>query len=709
MDVTQGVFPTLRLHPIVGRAFRAEDHDPDGPHTIMLGFGYWQSRFGGDPAAVGQILRVDGIDREIVGVMPAEVRLLGRDAGVIRPLRYRRSELFVGNIGFGSVARLAKGVTIEEAQADLARILPMAWEKFPGGPVVDFSDPADHRVEVLPFKEVIVGGVSRLLWILLGAVAIVLLIAAANVANLMLVHFDARQDDLAIRVALGAGRARILWDHLKETLPLAVVGGVLGLIFGQLGLKAVLGLGGATLPRADGVASSPTVVLLALVLSLCCGLLLGWIPSRHVGREDPAEMLRERGRSLMANRASRRTQSLLTVGQVALVFVLLVAGGLMLRSFQALARVSLGFASPDELLAVELYIPQQEIPSAAEVATTYEAIVRRLAEVPGVTAVGLATAIPMSGDGNVNPLYIEGSILDPAVNGNIRRHKWITGGFLEALEIPVVAGRSITWDDVHDRAPVALLSEGLARELFGTPQAAIGQRVAARPDPPVWKQVVGVVADVHEDGPSQDPPALVYWPHATLAFWQGDSADELLVWRAGGIAVRGREIESSAFLEAVRQAIWDVNPNLPVRSEPMRSLIQGWTDRASFCMVLLLLAGAVGILLAIVGVYGVVAYGVSRRSVELGLRMALGARFTQVQSMVLRQGMTLGMVGVGLGLAAAVVLSRLLTSLLFGVSPSDPVTHLGVAVALLVVVAIASYLPARRASRIDPMAALRSE
>jgi predicted permease len=392
-----------------------------------------------------------------------------------------------------------------------------------------------------------------------------------------------------------------------------------------------------------------------------------------------------------------------------MVLVLLVAGGLMVRSFQALARVHPGFADPDNLLVLRLYIPQQEIPSSAEVATAYETIAQRLAEVPGVSAVALASAIPMSGDGNINPLYVEGGIIDASLNGATRRHKWIGGGYLEALRIRLVAGRSITWDDIHDRAPVALLSERLARELFGTAEAAMGQRIAARPDPPVWKEVVGVVADVHEDGLNQEPPALVYWPQVTLAFWQGDAADELLAWRSAGLAIRGQGVESPVLLDAVHQAVWEVNPNLPVLSRPMRSLMQGWTDRTSFCMTLLVLAGIVGVTLAIVGVYAVIAYGVARRTFELGLRMVVGARHYQVQGMMLRQGLTLGAVGILLGLAAALALSRLMESLLFGVSPTDPMTHLTVAAGLLTVVAVASYLPARRAARIDPMVAFRSD
>jgi len=411
----------------------------------------------------------------------------------------------------------------------------------------------------------------------------------------------------------------------------------------------------------------------------------------------------------MRDRGSRRIQNLLAVSQMALVVVLLVACGLMVRSFRVLSGVDPGFRSPEKLLALRLYIPREQARTGAEVATTYEAIARRLADLPGVDSVGLATATPMDGARNFNPFYVEGEV-GPDAGRLSRRHKWIGGDYLETLGVPLLAGRSITWDDVHDRAPVALLSESLAREVFGSAEAALGRRIAARPDPPRWKEVVGVVADVREDGMGQDPPALVYWPYDTLGFWQGNPADQVQIWRSAGIALRSDRVGTAAFQKAVQEAIWEVSPNLPlIAARPLDDLMADSMARTSFSMVLLGVAAAVGLILGFVGVYGVISYAVTQRSAEIGMRMALGAGAGQVQAMVLRQGSVLAAWGVGIGLGIAAGVTRLMSGLLFGVSPADPATYVGVAAGLVSVALLASYLPARRAASVDPVVALRAE
>jgi predicted permease len=337
-------------------------------------------------------------------------------------------------------------------------------------------------------------------------------------------------------------------------------------------------------------------------------------------------------------------------------------------------------------------------------------MVRRLEEIPGVESVGLATDIPMGPGGNVNPFFVRGQVLDPDGPRLSRRHKWIGEGYLETLQIPLLAGRSITWDDVHDRAPVALLSETLAREVFGSVEAAMGQYVAARPDPPVWKEVVGVVKDTRDDGFESDPPDLVYWPQVTLGFWEGNAPDQVQTWRGAGIAVRSNRLGTPGFLEEVQAAIWDVNPNLPIlQARPLEDLMADSMARVSFTVILLGIAGGIALILGLVGVYGVISYGVSQRSRELGMRMALGAEAGQVLAMVVRQGLALAGVGVVLGLALAFGVTRLMSAILVGVGPADPLTFGSVAGGLLVVALLASYLPARRAARVDPLVALRTE
>jgi len=708
LQVTSGVFRAIRMAPLVGRIFGAEEEDPDGAPTIMLSEGYWRSRFGSDPEVVGRTLQIDGATREIIGVMPGEIRALGYDPAIIVPLRFRRSSLFVGNIGYDAVARLRDGVTMEEAHADLSRVFPQAWEKFPGGPVASSSNSDLYQVDLRPLKDDLVGPIANLLWILLGGVSVVLLIACANVANLFLVRAEGKDGEMAVRTAMGASRRRITWEYLKESLLLGLMGGIGGLALAQVGLGSLLALAPTNLPRLNEVTLDPRVLLFTLVISLGAGLFFGMFPMLRKGKGDVVDSLKEGGRSGMRDRRRHRAQNLLAVSQMALALVLLVSSGLMLRSFQSLRTRDPGFQNPQDVLALRLYLPGSEAPSGAEVATTYEMIARRLAEVPGVSSVGLANSVSMDGWNNVNPFLVQGQGMDAEGARISRRHNWIGPNYLETMQIPLLMGRTVTWDDIHARAPVALLSESLAREVFGSPAEALGQYVAPRPDPPQWKEVIGIVADVRDDGMDQDPPALVYWPHVTLGFWEGNAPDQVQVWRGAGFAIRSSRLDTPGFLEEVESAIWEASPNLPVMGlRPLSQAMAASMGRTSFAMTLLGVAGLVALILGLVGVYGVISYAVSQRRAELGMRLALGAQPGQVQKMVLRQGLILAGVGVTVGLVLAFGLTRLMSNLLFEVSPSDPVTYISVAGALLAVALAASYLPARRASKTDPMTALR--
>ncbi len=710
LQVTSGVFPAIRATALTGRVFTEEDMDPDGPATIMLSEGYWGTRFGGDPQVVGQTLQVDGVTREIIGVMPREIRALGYDPAVIVPLRFRRASLFVGNIGYDAVARLRDGVSMEEAQADLSRVMPQAWQKFPGGPVASTSDPDLYRVDLLPLKDDLVGAVANLLWILLGGVSVVLMIACANVANLFLVRADGKDGEMAVRTAMGASRRRITWEYLKESLLLGLMGGVGGLVLAQVGLRSLMAFIPTSLPRVEEVPLNPNVLLFTLIISVGAGLFFGVFPMLRKGEGDLVDSLKEGGRSGMRDRGRHRVQNVLAVSQMALALVLLVASGLMLRSFQSLRNRDPGFQNPEEVLALRLYIPGSEAPQGDDVATTYEMIVRRLEEVPGVSSVGLATSIPMHGGGNVNPFLVQGQALDSEGATVSRRHKWIGPNYLETMQIRLLMGRTVTWDEIHARAPVALLSETLAREVFGSPEEALGRYVAARPDPPHWKEIIGIVEDVREDGLDHPYPALVYWPHVTLGFWEGNEPDQVQVWRGAGIAIRSNRMNTPGFLNDVQDAIWEVSPNLPLMGvRPVTELMAASMARTSFAMILLGIAGLVALLLGLVGVYGVISYAVSQRRGELGMRMALGAQAGQVKAMVIKQGIALAGVGVALGLVLAFALTRLMSALLFEVSAVDPLTYASVAIGLLSVALLASYLPARRAANVDPMTALRVE
>ena len=710
LRVTSGVLRALRMRPVVGRFFTPEDDVPEAPNLVLLGYGYWQTRFGGDPNVVGQTIQANSQTWEVIGVMPASLRSLGIDPALIFPFRFDRSTLFVGNIGFGGVARLRDGTTIDQASADVARMLPLAFEKFPGGPVAEFSERARFAPNIQPFRERLVGNVTNLLWILMAGVGLVLLIACANVANLFLVRADGKETDMAVRTAMGASRARIGWEYLKESLLLGMLGGLLGLALAYIGLNALVAAGPANLPRLDEVSLNGTVLLFTLMVSLGAGAFFGMFPVLRYGRAGLVDALKQGGRAGTAGRERHRVQNLLAVSQMAFTLVLLVASGLMVRSFLSLRNTDPGFNNPETVLTLSLRVPSSEAPDAVDVATTHERIGRRLAEIPGVTRVGLATSIPMGSGSNVNPLYVEGVEYTGDQATTIRRHKWLGAGYLETLQIPLLLGRTFTWQDIHDRIPAVLVSESLAREYWGSPEAAMGKRVAIRPEPIRWHEVIGVVSDVLDDGLGQTPPLMVYWPQVVLASWQGSTLDDVLAWRGMGYAIRSPRVGTTGFLEEVRNAVWEVSPNLPVRSLlPLEELMAQSIARTSFTLVLLGVAAGVALILGLIGVYGVISYAVSQRSKELGLRMALGAQASQVKRMVLRQSLILSGIGVSIGLVLAFGLTRVMAGLLFGVSPVDLVTFASVSVGLTGVALVASYLPARRAAAVDPMSALRAE
>jgi predicted permease len=710
LQVTSGVFRAIRVTPVLGRIFTAQDEDPEGNPTVMLSHGYWQSRYGGDPSVLGQIIVTDGLSREVIGVMPPEIEALGYDPALITPLRFRRSSLFVGNIGYDAVGRLNPGFDLQEAQADAERLLPLAWEKFPGGPVASSSDPSLYMPDLRPLKADLVGSAANLLWVLLGGVAVVLLIACANVANLFLVRAEGKDGEMAVRTALGASRRRIGWEYLKESLLLGLLGGAGGLALATFGLRVMVAGAPSNLPRLAEVSLNPTVLAFCLVISVGAGLFFGVFPVFRTREAGVVDSLKGGGRSGMSTRGRNRIQAGLAMSQIAFALVLLVASGLMFRSSRALRDVDPGFRNANEILAFRLYIPGQEIPTGAEVAAAYETMARRLGEIPGVASVGLATALPMHGGNNVNPFFAEGEEENPYTQGISYRHKWIGEGYLETMGTRLLMGRSFTWDDIHARAPLALLSESLARQVFGSPEAAMGRRVAARPDPPQWKEIIGIVADVREDGMGQSPPLMVYWPQVTLGFWEGNAPDQVQTWRGAAFAVRGNRIGTPGFLSEVEEAIWEVNPNLPLtRVGPLSDFMARSMARTSFTTILLAIAASVALIVGLVGVYGVISYAVSQRGRELGMRIALGAPANRVKIMVLRQGLVLSTVGIGVGLALALGLTRLLSTLLFGVSPVDGLTFAAVSLGLLAVGLLASWVPARRASRVDPMVALRTE
>lgn len=709
MRLTHQVLPLLGATPAVGRTFTAEEDSPDGAHTVVLGHGYWQSRFGGDPAAVGATLTINGVSRQIIGVMPDDFRFLRWDPAVYLPFRFDESDVFMGNFSYQAVGRLGPGSTIEQANADVERMVPIAVERYPGGLTLGMLREAQFGGLVRPLKDDVVGDVGSVLWVLLGTVAIVLLIACANVANLFIVRAEGRHREMAVRTAMGAGRRQIAGQLLLESLVLGLAGGALGLLMAYTGLRFLVSLGPEGLPRLNEIEVDPMVLVFTLALSVLASVLFGLVPALQYGRGGLTSSLKEGGRGGSAGKERHRARNALVVTQMSLALVLLAGSGLMIRSFQALRAVDPGFDAPDEVLSFRVTVPSAEIEELIEVARTHQDIRRRLGEIPGVASVAFSSSVTMDGwDSNdalnVEEFPVEGDQLPP-----IRRFKWVGEGYFETMGNPLLAGRAITAADSEDLMPVAVVTKNLALEYWSSSNEAVGKRIGNIPlngQEVVWREIVGVVGDVHDDGLAQEPVATVFWPQAMRDLW----GEELYTQRSIAYAVRVEAGDPMALLPQIREAVWAVNPNLPLaRVSTLQEFVDESMARTSFTLIMLAIAAGLALFLGAVGIYGVISYVVAQRTREIGVRIALGAERSVVRSMVLQQAARLAVAGVAVGLVAAAGLTRLMTSLLYGVRPVDAPTFGAVAVTLTAIALLASYVPAHRASSVDPVVALRSD
>ncbi len=708
--VTAGMLPTLRVQPILGRWFTGEDDTPGTPLTVILSHSYWRNQLGGDPDIIGRSIVLNERSREVIGVMPPGFHLIDSDPAVLMPFRFDRSSLFMGNFQYRSVARLRDGVTIEAATADLARLLPLAVEKFPGGMSLELLQEARAAPVLRPLRDEIVGDVGTALWVLLGTVGIVLIIACANVANIFAVRAEIREQEMAIRSALGADRRNIAGLYLGESVLLGLLGGALGLALAFGGLRLLVSLAPGNIPRLEEIGLDPIVLAYTLGIAILSGIFFGLFPAIRWARLHLLQSLREGGRGSSAARERHRARNALVVGQIALALVLIVGSGLMIRTIQALREVTPGFRDGEEVLAVLLSIPSSQVGSAEAVAQTYEAIAHSIESVVGVSSVGLSSSITMDHMAGYDPIFVEEFPLPEGQLPATRRFKWIGAGYTETMGNPVVAGRLLDWADIHERARVALVTENLAREYWDDPAEAVGKRIGTGQAPGNWREIIGVVGDVRDDGVMEPPVGIVYWPMLLEDWWPEIRGDALFMPRTMWVVIRSPRVGTEGFVNEVRDAVWTVNSNLPLsRVETMAGMLRGSMARTSFTLVILGIAAVVALLLGIVGVYGVVSYVVSQRSREIGVRIALGATTADVTGMVLKLGLLFAVIGVGLGLAAAYGLTRLMSALLYGVSAADPATFGAVALCLTAIVLLASYLPARRASRVDPMEALRVE
>jgi putative ABC transport system permease protein len=697
LAVTDGTLPLLGVHTELGRLFGRDDDVPGAPLRALLTYGYWQEAFAGSNDVVGQSLVLNGRSYEVIGVLPASFKLLNTTPQVVLPMRLNRSNARTGALFLGGVARLKPGVTLPQANDDIARMIPLTTTLFPlmPGLTQETWDAVKLAPNVRPLAEAVTGEMERPLWILLGTVLIVLLIAWANVANLLLVRAEARQREFAVRDALGAGRGRIAGLLLSEALVLGLGGGVLGVLFAHASIRLLRATAPTTLPRMDDIAVDAIVLFATVVISIVTSLMFGLIPVLRCRRLN-VELLKESGRSTSDAPGRHRTRNILVVAQVALALVLLVISGLMARTFVALRQVHPGFVRPSEVQMFDISLPPTLVREPQEVSRTYERIAERLRAVPGVESVGLGM-VNLSGVAGRAPLYVHGRPVDgfPPV----RLVRSIGPGYFETMGNPVIAGRTVQWADVLDLRSVAVISENLAREYWDAPTRALGQRIALLPEGP-WQEIVGVVGDVRANGLNQPAPSLVYLP----------MADAEGVSRSVSFAVRSNRVGTAAFMGELQRGVWEVQPAVPLaNSQTLAELHAESMSQASFATILLAVAAAGALILALVGVYGVVSYIAVGRTREIGIRMALGAETGDIGRLFLRYGLGLTAAGIVLGLGGALLVTPLMSGLLYGVGPTDLATYVGVALGLGAVTVIATYVPARRASHVPPIVALRSE
>ena len=696
---TPDLFKVLGVDPVLGRTFLPEDAEPTAPAVAVLSYGLWQRRFGGQPDVIGQPITLNGVKFSVIGVMPQNFQFhIKQRSGTGRPAElWSILEMPTGPGAnergrfLSTVARLKDGMSVDQAGTELRTIAARLSDEAP-----EFNK--NYSAEVLPLREQFFGNVRRPLWLMLGAVGFVLLIACANVANLLLSLATAREKEIAVRAALGARRTRIVGQLLTESLLLALIGSVLGLFFAWLGIKALIAISPGDLVSLQSVGLNLTVLAWTLGVSLLTGVIFGLAPAFHISRLNLNDSLKEGGKSESGHASgSRRLRNVLVVSEIALAVVLLASAGLLIRSFMHLQRVDRGF-NTDNVLTMVVPLLDARYKEDPQVVNFFTQALERVRRLPTVRSAGIVNFLPLYGGlGSATGFKILGRPEPPPGQGPSTDVRVADAGYFATMGIPLLRGRNFSEAEQRESKHVILINEALAREHFPD-ENPIGQKLdVAMFDQPTPAEIIGVVGNVRYDSLIDESPPAVYFPHPDLTY-----SFMTLVVRTDG--------EPAAIAPAVQREIRALDPNQPVSNvRTMNQVMSDWVSRSRFNTLLLGLFAGLATLLSAVGIFGVMNYSVALRTRELGLRLAVGAQPRQVLLLVLKQGLTLTVVGVVLGLAAAFALTRLLSGLLFGVAAVDVTTFTTISLLLVVVSLLACYLPARRAMRIDPLSALRYE
>ena len=706
--VTQSVIPLLQVPPLIGRSFTEAEDAPKGPNVVIISEGLWRSRFGADRGVLGRTIDVNGRTWEIIGVMPTRFRFPSPETQIWIPMRLDANDPSPGGFNYDGIARLRKGVTIAAASRDLVSVLPKILELSPNlAPGVSTQmllDQARPVPFVAPLKDDVTGGIAKTLWIVAAAAGVVLLVACANVTNLILVRADGRQRELAVREALGAGRGRVTMYFLGESIVVTAVSAAAGVALAAVAIRLLVSMGPTSIPRLSEVHIDLATVAFAIVVSALVAVVCSIVPVLRIGRVHLSNALREGGRGGTAGRARQRIRSALVAGQIALALVALASSGLLLRTFERLNAVRPGF-EPEGLATFWVALPYARYTSDTSAVRFYSQLLDRVRAVPGVRDVGLSSRLPFEQNGgwSKDPLYPED---DLATYANkippLNFYTTTDGGYFHVMGIPLIAGKTFDRPELQ-RGDEAIISRATAIQFWkdSTGQRVLGKRFRELPGTP-WLTIVGVVGDTRDSSLASPPSLVVYRPQSISNGTHSTQWTMALVVRTGS--------EPTAITSAIQRAVRDLDPTLPlfdIRS--MSDVTAASMAQLSFTIIVLGAAALVTLILGAVGLYGVMAYVVSLRTRELAVRIALGATPSAVIRMLTTQGVMVTGFGIAGGLVLFVIVARALKSLLFGVASTDPVTLLSASLLLVGIATIASWLPARRTARVDPADVLRSE